>query len=75
MKEEKDPFDFCELGGCEGVNVNCINSCPYGENSGCPKLTRTPTTEQIQQCADCSRHNNCTKEDMLLFAAGNLKGE
>lgn len=62
--EEKDPFWFCQLGGCEGVSNSCIKTCPYSAESTCPPFTKQPKQEYIEQCKKCGKH--CTKEQYIL---------
>lgn len=67
---EKDPFWFCELGGCEGADKHCISDCSHGVNSGCPPIDRvySPTDADIAQCEACGKR--CTKGDSILGEDG-----
>lgn len=62
--EDKDPFWFCQLGGCEGVSKTCIKDCPYGIESKCPPFTKEPVKEYIEQCTNCNK--SCTKRDSII---------
>lgn len=64
MREQEDPFWFCEFSGCEGVSENCRKTCPYGKESSCPPLTSEPKAEYIEICNNCKK--DCTKREYIL---------